>query len=230
MDYETEHPRQRRKQKKVPVAPPGLPEASKELLEQQARENAKLRRLNKWAQHAAIVMAVTAVLTLIFAFLSGRQEERHRQQLEARVAELEVAVQQREAEIAEQRAQLERGLDAYLRYYLERINAAAEAIDRYDEFNTIENRTELGVNFEEQRTLRFAEARTQLQALVEYVENWRPVLSPLQQIMNGRISGVSNWLLSGNDLAAVEQFRTLRETADSDAARLRQALDGVSVQ
>lgn len=178
---------------------------------------------------AGIIVALVAVVSCWTQQSRAGQMEAQLTQVQEQLDSVETTVRERDDQIAEQRAQLERGLEAYLQHYRERIDRAGEAVDAYQNFDTTGNRDAFADSFELRQAELLEEARIRLQAFVDLVETWRPVLSAFQG-SNGRTTALSNQLVRRDDQAALAGFLALREDADSDVARLRELLESLPAQ
>lgn len=189
-----------------------------------------------WLKNAIAIVAVVVSMIGAAAAVRGCNREETRanqnavrlQEVEEQVKSLKDEVESKTRLIEQQRRDLQRGLDSFALYYRDKVKNAQTAIDRYTSSDTEENRKELGADFDRRQRELLADAKVKLQALVDHVKKWRPVLAALEKALNGRVTALDEQLLKDDVDGILSRFGVLRENVDSDLDRLRQELDKAS--
>ena len=180
----------------------------------------------------AIATVVVSMITAGTAVQGCYREETRANENATRLEEVEEQVKLlradlefKSAEVERQKRELKRSLDTYAIYYREKVKNAQAAIDVYTDFDTEVNRKELEAEFDRQHRELLDEAKIKLEALVDHVMKYRPVLAALEETLNGRITALEEQLSDNNVNGFLSRFGVLRENVESDLVRLKQELD-----
>jgi DNA repair exonuclease SbcCD ATPase subunit len=155
----------------------------------------------------------------------ANENARRLQEVEEQVKSLKTDLENKSGEVERQRRELQRSLDTYAIYYRDKVKNAQDAIDRYKSFDTEGNRKELGADFARRHRELFADAKIMLEALIDHVKSFRPVLAAFEKTLNGRVTALDEQIAQDNLEGILNRFGILRENVESDLDRLKQALD-----
>lgn len=169
----------------------------------------------RWEFWFGLIATIAALISIWFSW-----DERHARILAEQAtlaAEQHAQFEATRAEAAEaalrtEKATLKDQLLIFATDYPVRVKALHDAISRYRESQTPEN-----------RVLIPAEAR----ALVTLIQKWRALMDKLQSMMDGNITRLEAAAESGNEQAIASISATLDASVQSDINALRAAIDGL---
>ena len=121
-----------------------------------------------------------------------------------------------------------RSIDEYNRAYLEAMKRADDASAKAATFDSEDNRKQSGDKFDEQQKALTDDAQAKLQAIVDLVERWRPVADSLRDSMGTGVKMIDDALKKGDLTAAAKGLAVVRETQETDASKIKAALDAAS--
>ncbi len=118
-------------------------------------------------------------------------------------------------------------LMTFVGHYRSHVETTEKAIEEYKSFNSAANREKYpsAADFARQKQELLAIVKAKLQAIVDHVENWKPVMPPFQALLNGRVSDLDLSLKSNKEEDIFLRFSILRENLTSDMDRLKAALE-----
>ncbi len=138
---------------------------------------------------------ITVVATCVIAATAVKgcsTEQQRSQQLESEVTAIKEQLKASDEELERRRRELQKSLTAYMSHYRTLISEANEAVAKYQNFDTPKNRKEYGKGFDQRKAELLKDAKPHIQALVDHVENWKPVLEAFGQMLD-RLEGLA-WL------------------------------------
>lgn len=192
----------------------------------------KLWKAGQWFGVAILVLLLSLTIIVLFSIdrLSTQidQLSADKSKLTQDTAAAKGQNEQYQQEVARQRAELEKSLQAYAQHYRERVKAADDAMNAYLAFDTPANRAELRTGFDTQRTARLRDARIKLQALVDHVKKWRPVREAFARLADGQVDALERAIIANDDQEILRLISILNENVESDVDRLRTALTGAA--
>ncbi len=171
---------------------------------------------------------ITVVATCVIAATAVKgcsTEQQRSQQLESEVTAIKEQLKASDEELERRRRELQKSLTAYMSHYRTLISEANEAVAKYQNFDTPKNRKEYGKGFDQRKAELLKDAKPHIQALVDHVENWKPVLEAFGQMLDGRVAAVKDKLERSDDQELLTRFDALHNTVESDMDRLNRALD-----
>lgn len=121
-------------------------------------------------------------------------------------------------------------LRKYAAEYRERISVAVTSIDDYRRFAYEWGRNEFRERFPEERHRRFNRVKARLDAIVDHVRRYRPILEPFANTLNGRLNRLDDQLLGNNEDEILREFEALREGVDSQIGALETQINRLGDQ
>lgn len=121
-----------------------------------------------------------------------------------------------------------RSADDYSKLYQEALKRADEAATKAAGFDDEENRKKLGDKFDDQQKAVNEDLQAKLQALVDHVERWRPVAESLRDAMGTGVKMIDDSLKKGDTAGAAKGLAVLKDTVETDVAKIKTALDAAS--
>jgi len=115
--------------------------------------------------------------------------------------------------------QYKESLRKYANEYRDRMATANYSINEYREF-LIWGRPEYRERFEEERQSRFNEVKGKLDAVVDHVERYRPILEPFERTLNGRLNRLRIQINENDEEVILREFNALNEGVESQIGAL----------
>jgi hypothetical protein len=188
-------------------------------------QQSKKRIAKTVAQFAAITIALLFSISTVW-LLSTQKEELSAQNI-ANSQEAEKLKQEAEKVNQELAKSRRTSVEEFIRVYQVLIQRADEAVTRYTSFNS-ETKGMQSPELRARQKELLEDAKVKLLAVTDHVAKWKPVFDGLNGVSNGRIRSLDDALRAQDYGAAFQSLKILKETINSDIARLRTSLNAVS--
>jgi hypothetical protein len=169
-------------------------------------------------------MLIVAIMGWVTNRNKAKDFEKEVISLERRIDILENLIDKKDNQIEELYSE---SLRRYANNYRKIIRASSEATDDYKRFVHDWGRKEYQDRFAEEKERRFNELKGKLEAIVDHVERYRPLLNPFESTLNGRVDYFHDQLIQDNEDEILKTFATLKESVDSQIDALETQLNRI---
>jgi hypothetical protein len=176
----------------------------------------------------------TAIICLLLALALGIWKEILTDRTATKAERLQEQTAQRLTEIQSElettRSNLnsaqKNDLQTFATDYRAKVQAAAEAAQAYENFDTPSMRRDLGLNFEPERKKRLETFVRKALALVDFIEFWRNKFAATLPLLDDEVEGLrSDIKKGGNEADMLRRFSVIQQNSESKIHRLEQELN-----